>query len=143
LSEETFAVEGRGFASAGSVAIKMRKRLSELGFPPETIRRVAIITYEAEMNIVLHAERGEMRFRVFRDEIRIETEDSGQGIPDVEMALRIGFSTASAEARKLGFGAGMGLPNIRKNSDEFSISSTVDKGTQSLIVIRPKTAVIS
>jgi len=138
--EEIFVVEGKDYTSAGSVSIEIRKILEELGFDPETIRRVAIVTYEAEINIALYAERGEIRLQVFPEEIRLEVEDSGPGIEDIEMALSNGFTTATAEMRELGFGAGMGLPNIERNSDEFSISSTVGMGTRLSIAIKPKAA---
>ncbi len=138
--EEIFVVEGKDYTSAGSVSIEIRKILEELGFDPETIRRVAIVTYEAEINIALYAERGEIRLQVFPEEIRLEVEDSGPGIEDIEMALSNGFSTATAEMRELGFGAGMGLPNIERNADDFSISSTVGMGTRLSIAIKPKAA---
>lgn len=138
--EEIFVVEGKDYTSAGSVSIEIRRLLEELGFDPETIRRVAIVTYEAEINIALYAERGEIRLQVFPEEIRLEVEDSGPGIEDIEMALSNGFSTATAEMRELGFGAGMGLPNIERNADDFSISSTVSEGTKLSITIKPKAA---
>jgi len=138
--EKTFVVEGKDYTSAGTVSIEIRKILDELRFDSETIRRVAIVTYEAEINIALYAERGEIRLQVFPEEIRLEVEDSGPGIEDIEMALSNGYSTATAEMRELGFGAGMGLPNIERNSDEFSISSTVSEGTKLSIVIKSKAA---
>lgn len=138
LVEETFTVEGKDFVSAGSVSIAIRKILEEFNIDPESVRRVAIVTYEAEMNIALYAERGEITLRVFPDEIRLDIEDSGQGIEDVTMALKDGFSTATNEMRELGFGAGMGLPNIKRNSDGFSITSRVNEGTKLSISIKAK-----
>lgn len=136
LVEETFTVEGKDYVSAGSVSIAIKKILGELEIDPEATRRVAIVTYEAEMNIALYAERGEITLRVFPDEIRLDIEDSGQGIENIHMALKDGFSTATNEMRELGFGAGMGLPNIRRNSDEFSITSKVNEGTKLSISIK-------
>jgi anti-sigma regulatory factor (Ser/Thr protein kinase) len=136
LHEETFSVEGKDYANAGAISLEIRKILSSYGFDLETIRRVAIVTFEAEINIALYAKGGEIRFRVFPDEIELEIEDTGPGIENIEMALQNGFSTATAEIRELGFGAGMGLPNIKKNADEFSISSTEMDGTRLSLVIR-------
>lgn len=138
LVEETFTVEGKDFVSAGSVSIAIRKILGEFNIDPEEVRRVAIVTYEAEINIALYAERGEITLRIFPDEIRLDIEDSGQGIEDISMALENGFSTATNEMRELGFGAGMGLPNIKRNSDEFSITSRVNEGTKLSISIKAK-----
>jgi anti-sigma regulatory factor (Ser/Thr protein kinase) len=136
LHEETFSVEGKEYANAGAISLEIRKILTSCGFDLDTIRRVAIVTYEAEINIALYAEGGEIRLRVFPDEITLEIEDTGPGIENIEMALQNGFSTATAEMRELGFGAGMGLPNIKRNADEFSITSEEDEGTKLSVVIR-------
>ena len=138
LLEEAFIVEGRDYVRAGSASIEVKKTLEGLGIDAETIRRVAIIVYEAEMNVALYADRGEVRLLVFPDEIRLEIEDRGQGIENIEMALQDGYSTATDEMRELGFGAGMGLPNIKRNSDEFSITSTVGEGTKLSVGINLK-----
>lgn len=128
--EETFIVEGDDFTQAGTVSIEIRKVLDGFRFDPELVRRVAIVAYEAEINIVLYAERGEMRLQIFPEKITLEIEDTGQGIENIEMALQNGYSTATSEMRELGFGAGMGLPNIKRNSDDFSISSVIGEGTR-------------
>ncbi len=138
LYEEIFTVEGKDYMQAGAVSIEIKKILERLGFPPETTRRTAIIVYEAEMNITLYADRGQIRLAAFPDRIQIVIEDEGRGIEDIAMALQDGFSTATAEMREMGFGAGMGLPNIKRNSDEFSISSKADTGTTLSIMIKPE-----
>ena len=143
LFEKVFTVEGKDYIRAGSVSIEIRKILEGFGIDPETTRRVAIITYEAEINIALYADRGELKLLVFPGEIRLEIEDKGPGIENIEMALENGYSTATAEMRELGFGAGMGLPNIERNSDEFSITSTFGEGTKLSITIKPKVAIPS
>ncbi len=97
---------------------------------------MAIAAYEAEMNMVMYAKRGVMTLRIEPMKVEISVEDEGPGIEDIELAMQEGYSTASPEIREMGFGAGMGLPNIKKNSDEFSIASTVGKGTQLSIRIR-------
>jgi anti-sigma regulatory factor (Ser/Thr protein kinase) len=140
LYEEVYVVEGKDFVSAGSVSIAIRRALLRKGLDPATIRRVAIVSYEAEMNIVLYALRGEIRLKIFPQEVRLEAEDHGPGIADINLALKDGYSTATPEIRELGFGAGMGLPNIKRNVDEFSISSTLGEGTKLFTAIRPKGA---
>ena len=114
----------------------MKSILREIGIDPPVIRRAAIAAYEAEMNVVLYARKGSMELRVSPRDIRIHVEDEGQGIPDIELAMQEGYSTASDEIREMGFGAGMGLPNIKKNADSFDISSVVGKGTALDITIR-------
>ncbi len=139
MSAGSYAVRGRDFHRAGSVSIKIKKRLNSIdGLPRSVIRRVAVVVFEAEVNIISYAEEGEISYRIEDDAIHIKAKDRGQGIPDIEMALTEGFSTADDEVRSMGFGAGMGLPNMRKFSDIFAISSVVDKGTtiKSKIMIR-------
>ena len=138
LCEEVFCVEGKEYIRGGAVSITIKRVLEKLEYPPETVRRAAIIVYEAEMNITLYADRGQIKLMAFPDEIRLLIEDEGKGIEDIDMALMDGFSTATTEMREMGFGAGMGLPNIRRNSDLFSISSTVGTGTRLSITIKPK-----
>ncbi len=138
LCEEVFTVEGKDYLQAGAVSIEIKKILERSGFPPEITRRTAIIVYEAEMNITLYADSGQIKLVVFPDEIQIKIEDEGQGIEDIEMAMQDGYSTATVEMREMGFGAGMGLPNIKRNSNLFSISSTVGTGTTLSITIKPK-----
>ncbi len=126
----TFLVDGDNFTSAGEASVKMKKNLRMLGIAPDAIRRVAIAMYEGEINMVIHAGGGTATVSVFHDRIDIVLEDKGPGIADVELAMREGFSTASDNIRNLGFGAGMGLPNMKKNTDSMSIDSTVGVGTR-------------
>lgn len=126
----TFFVDGDNFTSAGEASVKMKKNLRMLGIAPDVIRRVAIAMYEGEINMVIHAGGGTATVSVFHDRIDIVLEDNGPGIADVELAMREGFSTASDNIRNLGFGAGMGLPNMKKNTDSMSIDSTVGVGTR-------------
>jgi serine/threonine-protein kinase RsbT len=130
----TFVIEGRNFLNAGRASTAIKGMLKELGVSPGVIRRVAIAAYEAEMNVVMYAKRATMAFSVTPSMIQIQVEDEGPGIPDIAAAMQEGFSTATREMREMGFGAGMGLPNIRKNADDFTIESTVGKGT--LLTIR-------
>ena len=125
----TFPVEGNNFPAAGEAASKIKKTLQQLGVKPELIRRISIATYEAEMNIVIHAEKGKITLQVGEERITVKAEDSGKGIPDLHLAMREGFSTASENIRELGFGAGMGLPNIKKCADQLQIDSQVNTGT--------------
>ena len=108
----------------------LRKCLKRIGASPESIRRTMIAAYEAEMNTVIHARGGVMRIGIDPSQVDVSIEDTGPGISDIPQAMREGFSTAPPRARELGFGAGMGFPNIRRNTDEFSVSSTVGCGTQ-------------
>ena len=130
-----FRIKGRNFSKAGSVSIDIKEILRELGIDPAIVRRAAIAAYEAEMNVVMYADEGEMVLRLNPKVIRITLEDEGPGIEDIEMAMQEGYSTATEEIREMGFGAGMGLPNIKKNADVFELKSTVGKGTSYNIVI--------
>jgi len=134
--ERSFTIVGGDFTNAGEVSSKVKKLLQEAGVHPKVIRRATISTYEAEMNVVCHARQGTLSLSLTPEVLRIRVADEGKGIADVEMALREGYSTASEAIREMGFGAGMGLPNIRKNSDEFHISSVVGQGTVLEIAIR-------
>jgi serine/threonine-protein kinase RsbT len=140
LYSQQFQVEGKDFSNAGRVSTQIKTILKEIGIPAEIIRRVAIAAFEAEMNIVMYARRGTMKLDVEPTKVEIRAEDEGPGISDIELAMQEGYSTASAEMREMGFGAGMGLPNIKKNSDEFSIASCVGEGTRLNILIRNRTA---
>jgi anti-sigma regulatory factor (Ser/Thr protein kinase) len=134
--ERSFPIAGGDFTRAGEISSKVRQILQEAGIPPKVIRRAAISTYEAEMNVVCYARRGTLTLSVTPDLLRIKVADEGKGIEDLELAMKEGYSTASEEIREMGFGAGMGLPNIKKNSDEFHISSVVGQGTVLEIAIR-------
>jgi serine/threonine-protein kinase RsbT len=137
LFVQRFDICGRDFVNAGKASTTVKAILREIGTSPVVIRRVAIAAYEAEMNVVLYARKGTMELRVTPRDVRITVEDEGEGIPDLELAMREGYSTAPDEIREMGFGAGMGLPNIKKNADSFVINSTVGKGTTLEILIRP------
>ncbi len=138
LFEKKFSIRGGDFAGAGEASIEAKNILKEIGFDGDVIRRVAIASYEAEMNVVMYADYGEMDFKVMRDGVRIVVDDRGPGIPDIDMAMKEGYSTATDEMREMGFGAGMGLPNIKKNTDELKISSRVDTGTRVEMFIKSK-----
>jgi len=125
-----YQVEGKDFKKAGSGATSLKKTLSRLGIHPQVLRRAAIIAYEAEINIVIYTDGGELVAKVGPGLITIEAKDNGPGIPDVEQALTPGYSTAEEWVRELGFGAGMGLCNIKECADEMDIDSVVGKGTR-------------
>jgi len=128
--KQEFSVKGNDFSRAGEVSCEIKNLLKELGLDAQVVRRTAIATYEAEMNIIMYAWQGSMILSVTPGRIRIVVEDSGPGIEDVELALTEGYSTATTEMRELGFGAGMGLANIKKNADDFEITSEVGRGTR-------------
>lgn len=125
-----YDVDGENFTSAGEASVQVKKRLRQLGFSPEIIRRVSIAMYEGEINMVIHARGGEVDVFVFPDKIEIVLEDKGPGIPDVALAMKEGFSTAPDKIRSLGFGAGMGLPNMKRYTDVMDITSAVGEGTK-------------
>ena len=131
-----FPVKGGDFAKAGEAACEIKELLKELGLDASTVRRAAIVAYEAEMNVVMYAREARMDLAVSPGEVHLVVEDRGPGIPDVELAMTEGYSTATAEMRELGFGAGMGLPNIKRNADVFAIDSEVGRGTRLDIIIR-------
>jgi len=136
LLRESYEIQGRNFDKAGEVSGEIKVVLRDLGIDPSPLRRLVIVAFEAEMNVVMYARRGTMTLIVTDDDIRVEAVDEGPGIPDIEMALQEGYSTASDEMREMGFGFGMGLPNMKKNSDEFRIESEVGRGTSVFAVIR-------
>ncbi len=128
--EQVFKIQGGDFINAGESSIRIRNILKDIGIDTNIIRRVAIAAYEAEMNVVMYAQRGLMKVIITPEKIFLRVEDKGQGIEDIEQAMRPGFSTATEEMRERGFGAGMGLPNIKRHSDHFSIHSAVGQGTK-------------
>lgn len=134
LTEE-FEITGGDYVNGGAASCKVKNILKEIGIDAEIIRRVAIASYEAEMNVVMYAKKGLMKFTLTPHRIIIKVDDEGPGIPDIKLAMQPGYSTATPEMREMGFGAGMGLPNIEKNADIFNISSTVEKGTNLEIII--------
>ncbi len=125
-----FDVDGDDFTCAGQASVQVKKNLRRLGLPPELIRRVSIAMYEGEINMVIHAGGGQAEVRVEPDAIEIILEDHGPGIADIEQAMQAGFSTAPDSIRSLGFGAGMGLPNMKRYTDHMQIESTVGVGTR-------------
>jgi len=130
LLEQEFSIQGGDFVNAGESSCKIRNTLREIGIDSDIIRRIAIAAYEAEMNVVMYAERGVMRINVYRDKILLTVDDKGPGIQDIDLAMQPGYSTATEEMREMGFGAGMGLPNMKKNADTFKITSQLGEGTR-------------
>ena len=133
MSEELifrFDVDGSDFTSAGHASVQIKKNLRQLGLSPEVIRRVSIAMYEGEINMVIHAGGGIAEVKVCEDCIEIILDDKGPGIKDIDQAMQEGFSTAPDNIRSLGFGAGMGLPNMKRYTDSMDISSTVGVGTR-------------
>lgn len=124
-----FDVDGENFVSAGQASVQVKKNLRQLGLPPETIRQLSIAMYEGEINMVIHAGGGEMDVEISPECISMVLSDRGPGIEDVELAMQEGYSTAPDKVRALGFGAGMGLPNIKKYTDEMKIDTEKDVGT--------------
>jgi len=130
-----YNIEGGNFADAGYASSDIRKVIKQLGLSPAIIKKIAIAVYEAEINVVAHAYRGVMSVTIDRDKCQVIVDDEGPGIPDIDEAMKEGFSTASEKVREMGFGAGMGLPNIRQNADDLEIDSKVDEGTRLKITI--------
>ena len=124
-----FDVDGEDFTSAGKASVQVKKNLRQLGLPPEIIRRVSIAMYEGEINMVIHAGGGEIDVEISPECISMVLADHGPGIENVELAMQEGYSTAPDKVRALGFGAGMGLPNIKKYTDEMKIDTEKDVGT--------------
>jgi anti-sigma regulatory factor (Ser/Thr protein kinase) len=127
--EQVFSIEAGDFTSAGEASSQIKNVLKQLGVDPNVVRRVTIAAYEAEMNLVIHSVGGELRLKVTSDSIVITAQDRGPGIPDIDLAMQEGYSTAPEIARELGFGAGMGLPNIKRCADSLNIQSKVGEGT--------------
>ena len=125
-----FDVDGEDFTSAGQASVQVKKNLRQLGVSPDIIRRVSIAMYEGEINMVIHAGGGVAHVQVCEDYIEIILEDHGPGIKDIDQAMQEGFSTAPDAIRSLGFGAGMGLPNMKRYTDSMEITSEVGVGTK-------------
>ena len=124
-----YDIQGGDFSSAGKASSDIKKILKQLNIDPQVVRRIAVALYEAEVNVVAHAYKGVMRVDLDAQKIKILLEDEGPGIENIERAMLEGFSTASEEVRQMGFGAGMGLPNIKRNTDEMHLTSVPGKGT--------------
>ena len=131
-----FDVDGDDFSSAGAASVEVKKRLRQLGISPDVIRRVAIAMYEGEINMVIHADGGCAVVEVTPDEIIMVLEDHGPGIADVALAMQEGYSTARENIRSLGFGAGMGLPNMKKYTDTMRIDTEVGRGTKVTMTVK-------
>ena len=124
-----FNIDGEDFTSAGKASVQVKKLLRQLDFDAETIRRVSVAMYEGEINMVIHADGGDANVYVWDNSVKVVLADKGPGIPDVELAMQEGYSTAKDNLRSLGFGAGMGLPNMKRYSDSLEIDTVVGKGT--------------
>jgi serine/threonine-protein kinase RsbT len=136
LLRRTFGIEGRDYEHAGERSAEVTMILKDLDLDPNIVLRVGVVAFEAEMNVVMYAHRATLTFVLTDQEIAVDVDDDGPGIPDIELAMQPGYSTASDEMREMGFGYGLGLPNIKKNSDVFSLQSEVGKGTKVHSIIR-------
>lgn len=130
-----YTVPGDDFTITGNASQEIKKTLQRLGLPSAVIKRTAVAMYEAEINMAVHAGGGEATVDISPEKITILMEDHGPGIPNIDLAMQEGYSTASEKVRELGFGAGMGLPNMKRNSNALNIESTVGKGTKVTMVI--------
>ena len=136
MIKETYPVAAGDMTAAGDVSARIKRHMKQLGIPAAVMRRVAVGTYEAEINLVIHSDGGRIDFEITPEGIDIRVVDQGPGIPDLDKAMTEGWSTASNEVRNMGFGAGMGLPNMKRNADEFTITSQVGKGTDIRMLFR-------
>jgi anti-sigma regulatory factor (Ser/Thr protein kinase) len=136
LYDGSFTITGGNFDNAGEVSSNIKTILKKIGLSSDIVRKAALVAYESEINIVSYARKGMIRLRVVPECIMIEAIDEGQGIPDIELAMQPGWSTANQKIREMGFGAGMGLCNIKSFSDIFNISSEVGKGTHLKMIIK-------
>jgi serine/threonine-protein kinase RsbT len=127
---KSFNIKARDFMRAGEASIQVQNLLKSLNFDHKLIRRIAICGYEGEMNAVMHGGDGALSIEIDNDKLVLEISDAGPGIADIEMAMQAGYSTANDEHREMGFGAGMGLPNMKKNSDKIFVQSEIGQGTQ-------------
>jgi anti-sigma regulatory factor (Ser/Thr protein kinase) len=125
----SYDIDGENFTSAGEASTMVKRSLRQMGFDPEIIRKVSVSMYEGEINMVIHAKGGKATVDIYEDKIVIVLADEGPGIPDIDLAMQAGYSTAPENIRSLGFGAGMGLPNMRKYTDEMHIDTVIGKGT--------------
>ncbi len=136
LMRECYEIRGGDFDTAGEISGEIKIILRDLGIDAASLRRVVVVAFEAEMNLVMYARRGTLTFILTENEVNLEIQDEGPGISDLELAFQEGYTTASDEMRELGFGFGMGLPNMKKNSDELKIETEVGKGTSVFARIR-------
>ncbi len=131
-----YTVPGDDFTRAGNASGDIKRTLKQIGYDPEFIRRVSIAVYEGEINMVIHANGGEITADVYPDRIEVVLADQGPGIPDIEQAMKEGFSTAPTDVHMLGFGAGMGLPNIKKYTDDLKIETEIGVGTTLRLLVK-------
>ncbi len=129
VEEGVFFLTGKDFTNAGAASSSLKGVLEKRGVPQDIIRRTAIAAFEAEMNVIIYAVAGMMKYRITDTEISVTIQDMGQGIPNIELAMTEGYSTAPDYIREMGFGSGMGLPNIKKSTDYFVINSMIGEGT--------------
>ncbi len=129
ILEQVYPVEAGNYASAGQASTTIKRTLKQLGINAEVLRRLSVASYEVELNLVIHSMGGELLLQLEPNQITLISRDVGPGIPNIEKAMTEGYSTANEEARTLGFGAGMGLPNMKRNATTFDIESEVGKGT--------------
>ena len=134
-SDGVFFLTGKDFANAGSASSNLKGILEKRGIPPEIIRRASIAAFEAEMNVIIYAVAGMMHYTITPETIKVVLQDMGPGIPDIGLAMQEGYSTAPDYIREMGFGSGMGLPNIKRNADKLTINSVVGEGTTVEFVI--------
>lgn len=130
-----FNIKEGDFNQAGKASSKIKKKLKQLGVESATIKRIVVATYEAELNVVAHASNGRLSAIFESDHIQVNITDSGPGIENIDLAMEAGFSTATKKVREMGFGAGMGLPNIKKNTDNLEIESKVGEGTKLKFIV--------
>ena len=130
-----FDIDGEDFSSAGEASVEMKKKLRQLGFPSDVIRRCSIAMYEGEINMVIHANGGKADVAVYPDKVVMVLEDHGPGIPNVELAMQEGYSTATEQIHNMGFGAGMGLPNMKRYTQSLEIETQVGVGTKLTMVV--------
>jgi anti-sigma regulatory factor (Ser/Thr protein kinase) len=133
--EGSFQLIGGEFTNAGETSIELKRKLTELGLDQDIIKRAAVVAFEAEMNVIIHAAAGWLRYYITPDQLRMVITDMGPGIKDIDLAMKEGYSTAPEWIKEMGWGAGMGLPNIIKNSDKMKIDSVVGEGTTVEIII--------
>jgi serine/threonine-protein kinase RsbT len=130
IHREAFDIEARDFVAAGEASGQIKRMIKKLGVEMNIVRRISIAAYEAEINLVIHSMGGEMALLVSEDDVKLIVSDVGPGIPDISLAMREGYSTATDDVRMMGFGAGMGLSNMARNADDFQIESEVGVGTR-------------
>ena len=131
-----YAISGEDFTRAGEASSDVKKKLKQMGVSPEAVRKVAIAMYEGEINMVIHANGGEITVTITPEEICMVLDDVGPGIPNVELAMQAGYSTAADEVRALGCGAGMGVPNMKKYTDSMEIDTRIGEGTKITMVVK-------